>query len=68
MNDTATLLWSTLFGAIAMGFLSYAKKQKASIPFVVGVGLLVVPYFVPNLYLMVSLCLALIALPYFLRT
>lgn len=65
--DTAQLLWGVIFGSIGFGFLIYGKKQKAAIPLATGVALCVFPYFISNVYLMVIVGMALVALPYFVR-
>ncbi len=67
MGTTSQLVWSMLFGAIGLGFFVYGKKQKAVIPFLVGIALFVFPYFIANTYLLVATGVALIALPYFVR-
>ncbi len=66
MNE-AQLLWGLLFGSIGLGFVIYGKKQRAPVPLVCGVGLMIYPYFVSNAYLLVALGVILTALPYFLR-
>ncbi len=65
--DSSILIWEMLFGAIGLGFFSYGKKQKAVIPLFTGISLLIFPYFVSNLYLLLVIGFALIALPYFVR-
>jgi hypothetical protein len=56
-----------LFGAIGLGYLTYGRRQKAIVPLVIGVSLMLVPYFISNLYLLLAACLVLIAIPYFVR-
>jgi len=56
-----------LFGSIGLGFFLYGKKQRAVVPLVCGVALMVFPYFVANPILLVGIGVALIAIPYFLR-
>jgi hypothetical protein len=56
-----------LFGSIGLGFLIYGKKQRAVVPLVCGMALMVFPYFVSNVMLLVGMGALLIALPYFLR-
>jgi hypothetical protein len=60
-------MWGMLFGAFGLGFFVYGKKQKAIVPLLSGIGLMVFPYFVTNVYIMVLAGVVLIALPYFLR-
>jgi len=65
--DSSLLIWEMLFGAIGLGFFSYGKKQKAIIPLFTGISLFIFPYFISNLYLLLVMGFALIALPYFVR-
>jgi len=67
MNSTSTLMWGMIFGSIGVGFFIYGKKQKAVIPLFSGMGLIVVPYFISNIYILVLSGIVLIALPYFIR-
>jgi hypothetical protein len=64
---TAVLLWGLLFGSIGLGFFIYGKKQRAPVPLVCGLGLMIFPYFVPNTMLLIGVGAVLIAIPYFLR-
>lgn len=61
------LWWGLLFGSIGLGFFVYGKRQKAPVPLVCGVALMVFPYFVSNLWVMVLLGAALMAVPWFVR-
>ncbi len=67
MDSTSILIWGVIFGAIGMGFFAYGKKQKAVVPLAAGVALFVVPYVVPNVYMLVAVGVALVILPYFVR-
>jgi hypothetical protein len=64
---TGVLLWGLLFGSIGLGYFIYGKKQRAVVPLVCGLGLMIFPYFVPNTMLLVGVGALLIAIPYFLR-
>jgi len=61
------LLWGLLFGSIGLAFFIYGRKQKAVVPLVCGLALMVFPYFVSNMLLLVGIGAILIAIPYFLR-
>ncbi len=63
----AALLWGVVFGSVGFSFFLYGKKQQAVVPLVCGVGLMIIPYFISNLFLLVVIGVAFIALPYFLR-
>ena len=65
--DTSYLLWGVLFGSIGLGFFAYGRRQKRGVPLVCGLTLIIFPYFVSNTALLVTLGVALIAIPYFVR-
>jgi len=65
--DTASLLWGLVFGSIGFGFLIYGRKQRAVVPLICGLGLIVFPYFVSNTVLLITIGIVLIAIPYFFR-
>ena len=61
------LLWGVLFGSVGLGFFIYGKKQRAVVPLVCGVALMLCPYVLSNPILLVVVGIALMAIPYFLR-
>ncbi len=63
----ATLWWGMIFGAIGLGFFMYGKKQRAPVPLVCGLGLMVFPYFVSNAWATAAVGALLMAIPYFVR-
>jgi len=65
--DTSSLLWGLLFGSIGLGFLIYGRKQRAVVPLLCGLALMIFPYFVSNTILLITLGIVLMAVPYFLR-
>ena len=67
MINISTLLWGIIFGSIGLGFFVYGKKQKAIIPILSGIGLMVFPYFISNIYVMILSGIVMVALPYFIR-
>lgn len=67
MLTTSSLLWGVLFGSIGLGFLIYGRKQRAVVPLVCGLGLMIFPYFVTNSIALVAIGVVLMAIPYFLR-
>jgi len=56
-----------LFGSAGLGFLVYGKRQKAVVPLVCGLALMIYPYFVSSTVLLVAIGVTLMALPYFIR-
>jgi hypothetical protein len=67
MINISTLLWGIIFGSIGLGFFVYGKKQKAIVPILSGIGLMVFPYFISNVYVMILSGIVMVALPYFIR-
>ena len=63
--NISQLLWGVLFGAIGMGYFVYGRKQRAVVPLVCGVALMVFPYFVSNAVLIVLVGIVLSVIPYF---
>jgi hypothetical protein len=55
------------FGSIGLGFFIYGRKQRAVVPLLCGLMLMVFPYFVSNVMLLAGIGALLIAIPYFLR-
>ena len=66
MNQSL-LLWGLLFGSLGLGFFVYGKRQKAVVPLLCGLALMIVPYFVSSSLLLVIVGSALVAVPYFVR-
>jgi hypothetical protein len=67
VGSSASLIWEMLFSAAGAGYFIYGKKQKATVPFVCGLVLMVFPYFVSSILLLVIIGVVLMALPYFVR-
>jgi hypothetical protein len=65
--STSSILWGVLFGSLGAGYALYGKKQRALIPFLSGVALMLFPYFVHNTYLLVVIGAALAAVPFIFR-
>jgi predicted membrane protein len=66
--DVGVLLWGLLFSSIGLGFFLYGKKQRAVVPLVCGLVLMIYPYFIPNVIALVAIGVVLIAVPYFFRS
>jgi hypothetical protein len=56
-----------LFGSIGLGFFMYGRKQRAVVPLLCGLALMVFPYFVANTVLLILIGVALMTIPYFLK-
>jgi len=67
MDQTSVLMSSLLFGAIGMGFLAYARRQRDPACLVTGIALCVFPYFVHNVWLTIAVGVLVIAFPFVLR-
>jgi predicted membrane protein len=65
--EVSTLLWGVLFSSVGLGFFIYGKKQRAPVPLVCGIALMIYPYFIPNVIALVAIGIVLSVIPYFLR-
>jgi len=65
--DTSVLLWGMLFGTIGWGFFSYGRKQKRTVPLIVGMALFALPYIITNLLALILVGVILMIIPYFVR-
>jgi hypothetical protein len=61
------LWWDLLFGSIGLGYFAYGRKQRAALPLACGVGLMVMPYVLPNALSVAAAGLALMAVPWLFR-
>jgi hypothetical protein len=65
--STSSLVIGVLLGALGLGYFVYGRKQRAVVPLVCGLVLMVIPYFVSNAVLLVAVGAVLAAMPYLLR-
>ena len=65
--DQSVVVWSMLFGAVGLGFFVYGTRQRAVVPFAVGVALFIFPYFVSNAYLLMAIGVVLVVIPFYFR-
>ena len=65
--DVNTFLASFFFGMIGLGMFMYGKKAGRIPPLLIGVALMVVPYFFSSVLMMTVSCSALIVLAWFMR-
>jgi hypothetical protein len=64
---TAVLVWGLVFASIGLGYFIYGRKQRAVIPLLCGLALMVFPYFVSNVFILVGIGTGLIVIPHVLR-
>jgi len=65
--DTNQIMLSFFFGLVGAGMFMYGKKAGRLVPLSAGVGLIALPYFIPNVIIMLIVCSVLSVLPLFLR-
>lgn len=65
--DEYSLIVSVFVGIIGLGMFIYGKKAGRMVPLGAGLGLMVVPYFIPNLIALSAVCCALAASPWIIR-
>ncbi len=67
MNGQASLISELLFSAVGVGYFIYGKRQRATVPLVCGLVLMIFPYFVSSTVLLLIIGVVLLALPYVVR-
>lgn len=65
--SASLLFFGLAFGCIGFGFFLYGKNQRAPVPLVVGIVLMIFPYFVTKTIVLVIIGVVLTAIPYFIR-
>ena len=64
--DAKFLFASLIWGSIGVGYIIYAKKQQEIVPFIGGLIMVAVSYFVSSALLMSLISIAVIAVVYVL--
>ena len=67
MPSPSELFWGVVISAVGLGYFIYGKKQSAVVPLVAGVVLMLLPYFVSNLYAQLISGVVIMVLPYYVR-
>jgi hypothetical protein len=65
--DTITVLTWVFAGAIGSGYMLYGRKQGRIVPFAAGLLLIVYPMVVDKPWMLISIGVVLIILPFVLR-
>ena len=64
---TASLLLGVLLSAVGLGLLVYGRRQQSITPFICGLGLMLAPYAIDDVWLLAGVGVALITVPLWLR-
>ena len=64
--DPTYLTLSLLFGAVGFGLFMYGKKAQRMPHLMAGVALMTCPYFITNVIAMMSVCVVLAVIPFFM--
>jgi hypothetical protein len=67
MPSPAALFASLVFGVIGLTAFLYGKKHALIVPMVLGIGLMLFPYFVSDIWLMCGIGTALTAAIWYFR-
>lgn len=59
-----SLFLAVVFGSLGFGYLVYGRRQRAVVPIVCGLLLLIVPYFIGSAGLLLAIGVALAVLPF----
>jgi hypothetical protein len=61
------LVWGLVFGSAGLGFFMYGKRQKRMMPYVCGIGLMIMPYFLSDTLMLIAAGMVLLVLPFWVR-
>jgi len=64
--QTASLLIGVLLSAVGLGLLVYGRRQQSITPFICGLGLLLAPYLIDDVWLLAGAGVALTIVPFWL--
>ncbi len=67
MDNSIQIVCALIFGALGLGFFTYGRRQRAVVPFAVGVALFIIPYLISNLFLLIIVGVALVLMPFFIK-
>ncbi|MBI4825906.1 MAG: hypothetical protein HY807_05730 [Nitrospirae bacterium] len=67
MGSTAYILWVILFSSVGISYMVYGRRQRKEIAFLSGLALCIFPYFVTNIFLLILIGIACMALPFFIK-
>ncbi|MGY3265684.1 hypothetical protein [Lysobacter sp. HA35] len=65
--STSILLLGVLLSSIGVGYAMYGRKQRAGIPLICGIALMVVPYFISSALVLALVGAVLTAIPWVVR-
>jgi len=65
--DTTHMLLTVFFSSLALGFFIYGRRQRAAIPFITGIALMILPNIFDNNGVLTLCGCGLLAVPYFIR-
>lgn len=65
--DATLFFLGFVFSITGLAYFVYGKKQANWIAMVAGAGLAIIPYLVPNLWILIAAGIVLMALPFVLR-
>lgn len=65
--STSLLFLGLLFGSLGAGYCVYGRRQRAVVPFVSGLLLIGIPYFIASVAVLVGVGVVLAAVPFFVK-
>lgn len=65
--SASLLLWGVVVSSVGFGYFIYGKKQRAVLPLLCGIALMVVPYVIASSWQLVAAGAVIAAIPYFVK-
>ncbi len=67
MFDTNILIFNVIFTSFGLGYLLYARKNKKAVSLLSWIILMIYPYFITDLFYLISIWLVLLILPFIIK-
>jgi len=65
--STSLLFLGLLFGSLGAGYCVYGRRQRALVPFIAGLLLIGIPYFIASVAVLFAVGVVLSAVPFFVK-
>lgn len=62
-----SIIFGILWGIVGIAYFRYGKKQENIVALISGIGLIAFPYFISSVFAIVSIGIALVIIPFFVK-
>ena len=65
--DIKRMIWGLFISLVGFAYYRYGKKMQLTLPILVGVSLMLAPYFMTNLLVLIGVSAALMLFPFIIK-